>query len=102
MWFYYTSLTRLSRNSPTYGVAESFYLDQESKKSLFIPPGVPIAFKFTGKMFSIYIKNTLYKRNEQFTVSPYDKVVRDHFAISLNSILSERDADKQNTFPLNP
>ena len=49
----------------------------------------------------MYIQNTLYKRNEQFTVSPYDKVVRDYFAIS-NSILSERDADKQNTFPLNP
>ena len=90
------------KGSSTYSLAESFTVSQDSKVSLFIPPGVANGFQVhQEEVLYMYVQNTQYVPGTQFTVTPYDKVLKNHFSITTDNIVSERDADARNTFPLN-
>lgn len=84
--------------SKTYGQFRSSILKEEDEIIITIPPGVANGFQVLEQpSIYLYLQDSYYKENEQFTVSPFDATLYRAFDLSLNPIISDRDLDKSKT-----
>ena len=86
-------------NSKTYGLCASTDLISSDNLLISIPSGVANGFQVYNQATSyFYLQDTFYGDFNQFTVSPFDKSVKEAFDFSSNPFISERDKDLTKTF----